>query len=63
MGEFKIQSKFKPTGDQPKAIDTLVQSIENGNRGQTFWELQAQENIHYGKYHRKNSKTNPYFSS
>ena len=23
MGEFKIQSKFKPTGDQPKAIDTL----------------------------------------
>ncbi|WP_283688544.1 excinuclease ABC subunit UvrB [Clostridium perfringens] len=36
MGEFKIQSKFKTTGDQPKAIDTLVQSIENGNRGQTL---------------------------
>ncbi|HHQ4187840.1 excinuclease ABC subunit UvrB [Clostridium perfringens] len=36
MGEFKIQSKFKPTGDQPKAIDTLVQSIENGNKGQTL---------------------------
>ncbi len=36
MGEFKIQSKFKPTGDQPKAIDTLVQSIEDGNRGQTL---------------------------
>ncbi|MCX0393799.1 excinuclease ABC subunit UvrB [Clostridium perfringens] len=36
MGEFKIQSKFKSTGDQPKAIDTLVQSIENGNRGQTL---------------------------
>lgn len=36
MGKFKIQSKFKPTGDQPKAIDTLVQSIENGNRGQTL---------------------------
>lgn len=36
MGEFKIQSKFKPTGDQPKAIDALVQSIENGNRGQTL---------------------------
>lgn len=36
MGEFKIQSKFKPTGDQPKAIDTLVKSIENGNRGQTL---------------------------
>ena len=24
MGEFKIQSKFKPTGDQPKAIDTCL---------------------------------------
>ncbi|EOU1109440.1 excinuclease ABC subunit UvrB [Clostridium perfringens] len=36
MGEFKIQSKFKSTGDQPKAIDTLVQSIENDNRGQTL---------------------------
>ena len=36
MGEFKIQSKFKPTGDQPKAIDTLVKSIENGNKGQTL---------------------------
>ena len=36
MGEFKIHSKFKPTGDQPKAIDTLVNSIEEGNRGQTL---------------------------
>ncbi|WP_300257687.1 excinuclease ABC subunit UvrB [Clostridium sp.] len=36
MGEFRIKSKFKPTGDQPKAIDTLVESIENGNRGQTL---------------------------
>ncbi|HHD2752585.1 TPA: excinuclease ABC subunit UvrB [Clostridium perfringens] len=36
MGEFKIKSKFKPTGDQPKAIDTLVKSIESGNRGQTL---------------------------
>ncbi len=43
MGEFKIQSKFKPTGDQPKAIDTLVQSIENGNRGQTLLGVTAQE--------------------
>ncbi|EGT3615602.1 excinuclease ABC subunit UvrB [Clostridium perfringens] len=36
MGEFRIKSKFKPTGDQPKAIDTLVKSIESGNRGQTL---------------------------
>ncbi|MGG7178228.1 excinuclease ABC subunit UvrB [Clostridium paraputrificum] len=36
MGEFKIHSKFKPTGDQPRAIDELVNSINNGNRGQTL---------------------------
>ena len=28
MGKFKIHSKFKPTGDQPAAIDSLVAGIE-----------------------------------
>lgn len=36
MGEFKIKSQFKPTGDQPEAIDKLVQSIKDNNRGQTL---------------------------
>ena len=36
MGEFKIHSKFKPTGDQPQAIDKLVESIKNNNRCQTL---------------------------
>lgn len=36
MPEFKIESKFKPTGDQPQAIDSLVNSIENGDRAQTL---------------------------
>ncbi len=36
MGEFKIHSKFKPTGDQPQAIDKLVNSIKHNNRGQTL---------------------------
>lgn len=36
MGEFKIKSNFKPTGDQPKAIDSLVNSINNGDRCQTL---------------------------
>lgn len=36
MGEFKIHSKFKPTGDQPEAIEKLVSSIKNNNRGQTL---------------------------
>ena len=36
MGEFKIHSKFKPTGDQPQAIQKLVDSIRKNNRGQTL---------------------------
>ena len=36
MGEFKIQSKFKPMGDQPEAIEKLVNSIQNNNRCQTL---------------------------
>lgn len=36
MGEFKIKSAYKPTGDQPQAIDKLVESIKSGNRGQTL---------------------------
>ena len=26
---FKLNSKFKPTGDQPKAIEKLVDGIKN----------------------------------
>lgn len=36
MSEFKIQSKFKPTGDQPKAIESLVNSINKGDKFQTL---------------------------
>ncbi len=36
MSEFKIQSKFKPTGDQPMAIESLVNSINKGDKFQTL---------------------------
>lgn len=36
MGNFKIESKFKPTGDQPQAIASIVNSLRNGERGQTL---------------------------
>ena len=36
MSRFEIVSEFKPTGDQPQAIDQLVESIEAGNRYQTL---------------------------
>ena len=29
---FKLHSEYKPTGDQPKAIDYLVKGIERGEK-------------------------------
>ena len=33
---FKLYSEYKPTGDQPKAIDYLVKRIERGEKYQTL---------------------------
>ena len=34
--EFKLNSAYKPTGDQPQAIEGLVNAIQNGNRAVTL---------------------------
>ena len=34
--KFKLVSEYKPTGDQPDAIDALVRGIENGMKAQTL---------------------------
>ena len=34
--KFNLKSDFKPTGDQPQAIDKLVQGIHNNDRYQTL---------------------------
>ena len=36
MDHFKLVSEYQPTGDQPAAIQTLVDSIKAGNREQTL---------------------------
>ena len=36
MDKFKLVSKFKPTGDQPQAIDALVKGVLRGDREQTL---------------------------
>ena len=33
---FKLVSKFKPSGDQPRAIEKLVQGIEGGKKEQVL---------------------------
>ena len=34
MDKFVLNSKFKPTGDQPEAIKKLAKNIEDGKREQ-----------------------------
>ncbi len=34
MNKFKIKSDYVPTGDQPKAIDSIVNSLNKGNKDQ-----------------------------
>ena len=36
MDHFELVSKFQPTGDQPQAIDRLVQGVQNGAMEQTL---------------------------
>ena len=34
--EFKLHSEYKPTGDQPQAIEDLVRGFRAGNQFQTL---------------------------
>jgi excinuclease ABC subunit B len=36
MDKFVLKSEYKPTGDQPEAIEAIVKGIENGQRMQTL---------------------------
>ena len=36
MDHFKLVSKYKPTGDQPQAIEQLVKGFKEGNQFETL---------------------------
>lgn len=36
MSDFQLQSSYQPTGDQPRAIAQLTQSLQSKNRSQTL---------------------------
>lgn len=36
MDQFKLVSEYKPTGDQPQAIDALVKGVLRGDKEQTL---------------------------
>ena len=61
---FKLHSEFKPTGDQPKAIDYLVKGIQEGKKYQTLLGVTgSRKNLYYGKYNTKSTEANIGFSS
>jgi len=37
MDKFVLKSNYKPTGDQPEAIETLVESIKKVTASRCFW--------------------------
>ena len=40
--KFELVSSYQPTGDQPQAIETLVEGVERGDR----WQRQ---DLYHGK--------------
>ena len=61
---FRLVSDYKPTGDQPQAIDYLVKGINEGKKYQTLLGVTgSRKNLYNGKYNRKNTETNSCFST
>ena len=50
---FKLHSEFKPTGDQPQAIEYLSKGIEEDKKFQTLLGVTgSRKNLHNGKYYK-----------
>lgn len=55
---FKLHSEYKPTGDQPEAIEYLSNGIKSGKKFQTLLGVTgSRKNLYYGKYNSKCAKT------
>ena len=56
---FKLHSEYKPTGDQPQAIEYLSKGINEGKKFQTLLGVTgSRKNLYNGEYNRKNTETN-----
>lgn len=61
---FELVSEYKPTGDQPQAIEYLVKGLNKGEKFQTLLGVTgSRKNVYNGKHNRKSAKTNIGFSS
>ena len=56
---FELVSNYKPTGDQPQAIEYLSKGIKEGKKFQTLLGVTgSRKNFHNGKYYKRSAKTN-----
>ena len=56
MDHFELHSEYKPTGDQPQAIERLVRGFKEGApRCHRF-----RQDIYHGERHRSAKQTNPH---
>ena len=61
---FELVSEYKPTGDQPKAIEYLSRGIMEGKKFQTLLGVTgSRKYFHNGKYYTKSTKANISFST
>ena len=61
---FKLHSEYKPTGDQPQAIEYLSKGIEEGKKFQTLLGVTgSRKNFYDGKYNTKSAKANTNFGT
>ena len=61
---FELHSDYKPTGDQPQAIEYLSKGIKEGKKFQTLLGVTgSRKNFYYGQYYSKSAKANTCFSS
>lgn len=61
---FKLHSEYKPTGDQPKAIEKLVKGLNNNEKFQTLLGVTgSRKNLYNRKCYTASPKTNSCFGS
>ena len=61
---FKLVSEYKPTGDQPQAIEYLSKGIKEGKKFQTLLGVTgSRKDLYNGKYNWKSTKAYIGFST
>lgn len=49
---FHLKAPFQPTGDQPQAIEALVQGIHEVKTPRRCWRHRLRQDVYDGEHHR-----------